>query len=454
MSLFQFFGILYARKAIIGAMLLSCLAAALATSQLLPNRYTAEARVLLDILKPDPVTGELISNSFVRAYTQTQIELIKDPRTAAQVVDQLRWAQDPAWVERYAEATGGEGTDIRQWLAGQIVDATDATLIQGSNILEISVTWNSGEGARQLSDLVRDAYLSESLRTRREAAGRTADWYREQTGKALRLLTAAEAARSRFAKENGIVLQADNSDLESSKLQALAAQAPTGAVAGAEVAELTGPSPASQQLLQIEQQIAQARSTMGANHPAMQALRQQRAALVTEASRAAAVPRRQAPPRGLTAAQIESMYQTQKSRVMAQRDKLDQLTQMQRDIELRREQYLKSAQRAAELRMQADVAEAGLTALGDPVPPQAPSFPNLPLIFAGAISLGLVLGVSVALLIELLWRRIRSGKDLEQASSAPLLAIVASSKTDTPWLSSLLATLSRRREPRLLVSKA
>ena len=115
MSLVQFFRILYARRLILIAAVGSALFAALVTIQLLPPRYTGVARVMLDVIKPDPVTGQVLGTQFLRAYTRTQIELIKDYQIAEQVVDQMGWAQNPEIIARLREKFPeiGEKPDAR-----------------------------------------------------------------------------------------------------------------------------------------------------------------------------------------------------------------------------------------------------------------------------------------------------------------------------------------------------
>lgn len=444
MSLIQFLRIIAARRAIVLTALLSCFLVAVVVSQLLPPRYQARSRIILDIVKPDPVTGQLMATQFIRAYTRTQIELIKDYRTAGPVVDQLGWTSEPTLVAQYAAATNGQGDDIRRWLAQRIITGTDANLIEGSNILEISYTGASPDAARRVAELLRSAFIDLSLQSRRESASRTADWYRDQTDKALRLLTTAEKTRSEYAKANGIVLQPGNIDLESAKLAALSQQS---AIPMASMAALAPPPAGSLQLDQINQQIAQAGATLGPNHPVFQALQRQRAIVEAEVSRqrASAQPGSLG---GVSSAQIESAYQMQKSRVVAQRDQIDKLNQIQRDIDLKREQYLKAAQRAAELRLEADVGETALTPLGAATVPESPSFPNIPLIIVGSIALGAGLGIAIAVLVEMLGRRVRSDDDLETAAKAPVFAIVGDRRNPDGWIRKIMRMIDRKAKTR------
>jgi polysaccharide biosynthesis transport protein len=116
MSLIQFLRILAARRGIILAALLSCFLVALIMSQILPKRYEATSRVMLDTVSPDPVTGISIGSNY-RAFVKTQTELIEDEQTAGRVVDRLGWANEPELIKAYARATDGKGTDIRRLLS-------------------------------------------------------------------------------------------------------------------------------------------------------------------------------------------------------------------------------------------------------------------------------------------------------------------------------------------------
>lgn len=443
MSLLQFLRILAARRAILLAILLSCFATAVVVSQLLPKRYEARSRIILDLVKPDPVTGQLISNQFLQAYVRTQIELIQDERTAGRVVDALGWASNPAIVAQFSEDMQSSD-DIRTVLAKRISDGTQAQLLDRSNILEIIFTWSDPEAARQIADVVRATYIDLSLQNRRDTASRTAEWYRDQADKAQRLLTAAQGERAGFAKANGIVLQSDNTDLESAKLAALSTQSAIPIVGAAAAAP---PSAANLQLDQINQQIAQAATTLGPNHPVFQALQRQRAVLEAEAARQRGATSSLGSP-GASMAQIEQAYQTQKTRVVAQRDKIDRLNQMQNDIELKRDQYVKASQRAADFRLEADVGDTGMTPLGTAAASSTPTYPNIPLIIMGSIGLGAMLGICIALLVEMLGRRVRSDDDLAIAAAAPVFAVVGDSRNPDGWIRRLIRFVGRKSRSR------
>lgn len=452
MSLVQFLRILVARRWIILVSLITCTVVAVVVASVLPPRYVASSRLMMDTLKPDPVTGQVMASGSARSYIQTQSQLIKDYRVAGQVVDELGWANNPQMLAEYYSKERGAGNDIRRWLAQQIIDGTDIKMIEGSNILDISYTANSPDNARVVADMIRKAYIDVSLATTRDSAGRSASWFDDQSNKALQQLRLAEAAKTSYEKENGIVMRGDNTDIESARLADLSGQSVTArssAAMAAGTAPMMATSGMSSELAQVEQQLAQASQTLGPNHPTYQALLRKRAALSQAASQAAASAGGMAGAARASIAELDRAYEAQKARVMSMRDKLDRLAQLQREVELRRDQYEKAAARAGDFRLQSDVVDTGLTILGSAVAPTKPDFPNVPLITFGAMAFGLALGTLLALLIEMLGRRVRSIDDLEDAIGAPVLAVIGEHKAEAKWVTTIKNIFRRKRDPEL-----
>lgn len=424
MSLIQFMRILWARRFVTLATTIFTLVGALIAVLVVPPRYEAVTRVMLNLLKPDPVTGEVISNSGARTYIATQTELIKDIGVAGMAVDQLNWTTSPDIITLY-QTSDNQGLDIRRWLAQRIIESTNVDNPNGSNILEISYRASTPYEAKAMADALRNAYIEATLETRRREAARTADWYAAQADKERALLNAADAAKTAYEKQYGIVMQADNIDVETARLRALATQAAAPAMV-APAAVMSSPSAA--QLTQLDATIAQASRNLGPNHPQMLQLRAQRASLAQvvaqEMSVARAAAGASASAASASASALQRQVDSQTSKVIEKRDKIERLTQLQGEVNMRREQYNKSMARVAELRQEAAVADTGISTMGEAVTPQKPKFPNKPLIFGGALVLGGGLGVLMSLLLELLGRRIRSVEDLRNALDVPVFAVI------------------------------
>ncbi|MGL4542774.1 MAG: hypothetical protein ACRCUI_09715, partial [Polymorphobacter sp.] len=402
----------------------------------LPRRYPASARVLLDMSRPDPVTGEMMAGGVMARYTRTQLELITDYRVVGEVVDKLGFTSNPAIIAQWQAETGGTG-DMRRWAADRIVAGTSAGMLGVSNILEIQYTSPNPTISKNVVAILREAYIDATLRFRTESAARAAEWFREQAEKERRALVASEERKAEFEKANNIVVALGGMDPENAKLQALQS-ALLGARNSAEQTQFSNqmavPSSGSVEsltssLAAIDEQISQAAQQYGTAHPNYKALVSRRGLIQKELGRATSKAQSMSGSVGsYTAqsyAQLQADYEAQKLRVIAMRTQLSKLAELQRDVAMNQARYDRAVARAADLRLEAGVSETGLVILGDVVGSNTPTFPNVPLIGALSVIFGLGLGIVLALLSELIARRVRGIEDLAFAGKVPVLAVIA-----------------------------
>jgi uncharacterized protein involved in exopolysaccharide biosynthesis len=406
MSLSQFWRILWARKFLILGTTLFCLAGGVIASLVVPPRWKAEAHVYLNLLKPDPVTGEILGPSS-RTYVATQIKLIDDYGVTGLAVDRLGWLSDPQLIQDYQRRSASDTRDFRHWLAQIISDRTKADVLDGSNILDITYTGSDPDSSKAVANAVMQAYLDTSVSFRRMEANRNADWYAQQANKVKTSLIAAQMAEANYERQNGVVMQDDKIDVDSARLAALASQG--------DVAAADSGSGIQAQLADLDSQIHEASQTLGPNHPQLLAMKAKRASLSAMLAQVGS---------SKPSAPGMSRVAAQKALVVNNRDKLARLKILQTEVDVLQDQYNKTVGRETEFRQQAGVVDAGLTPLGTASVPQSPSFPNRPLIIGGSLGLGLVFGLLLALLIELLDRRVRSPEDLSAALGLPVLAVL------------------------------
>lgn len=424
MSLVQVLRILWARRLIIIAATVSCVIGALLVTLILPPRWEAHSRLILNGLRPDPVTGEAFSGVAAAAYIGNQTELVTDYTVAGPTVDRLGWLSDPVMIARYNHRSKSDKRDFRRWLSQLIIDNTKARVLSGSNILEISYTGTSPEQAKLVADTLRKAYIDTTLNLKREDAAHSAEWFEGQAQKVKVDLDQAIVAKAAYERENGIIVPDDgrSGDLETQRLQALSAAAQNESASPAIVGAAPAVAPGSMEIAQLDARIAEASRTLGPNHPELQAMRAQRASLAALAAKSQAAMREAVTP-GTGA--LDKALQAQKAKVINMADKMGVLRQLQAQVELRREEYNRTLSKAADFRQVAASADAGITPLGAAVTPKDPSFPQPLLIFLGSPAMGLVVGLLAALLVELLGRRVRSAQDLETILQAPLLAVIS-----------------------------
>ena len=441
MSIFQFLTILWAYRWLTAATTVATLIGAFIALLIVPPSYEAKTRVMLNTLRPDPVTGEVIANANSRTYMATQMELIRDYDVAGQAVDTLGLASSPQYIQQYRAAKNND-VDIRRWVSQKVIDRTEVGAVSGTNILEISYRATTPGEAKAMADNLRNAYLDNALQSRRKEATKAADWYTQQATQEQASLNAADAAKTAYEKANGIVMQGDNSDVDTARLRALSGQ---GGIGGGMIA-VAPPSAASIELAALDSQISQASQSLGPNHPQMQAMRARRGVLSRIAAQdASAASRAASNAAGAGAGALDAAVRAQTSRVIAKREEIERLNQLQAEVNLRREAFNKSMTRIVELRKEAGIADTGISSLGDAVTPQQPKFPNKPLVYGGSLGLGVGLGLVLSVLIEMFGRRVRSAEDLRSTLDVPLLAIIATRSTRSAASNLPSLTWFRRR---------
>ena len=417
MHIIQFWRIFWAKRLLIAATTVFCLLGGLTVGKLLPPRYESHARVMLGLLKADPVTGLSLSGSSMGAYVNTQIALISDFTVAGKVADAVGWNSDPNLIQAYQNRSKKDERDFQHWLAQRVIDRTKARLLDESNILDISFSSNNARDAQAVTEVLERAYIDTSVALHREDASRQASWFDQQADTARTALVKAQTEKTDYERANGVMMQDDKQDLDSARLQMLTQQAAVPNAAAPPVQS----SQAAIELAQLDAVIAQQTKILGPNHPDLIAMKAKRSALAAVAAKDEAAQRAAY---GAGARAINSALEHQKSQVIAQADKLEHLKQLQSEINLRREQFDKATGQAATAREQAAVQDNGLSILGHATTPSAPSFPNMMLIVPGSAALGFVFGVLLALLTEFLARRVRGVEDLNGLDDAPVLAVI------------------------------
>jgi len=442
MGIGQFLVVFWARRMLIFWATVSCLIGALIVTALLPPRWASSARVMLDYVKPDPVTGQVIVGSATRAYVQTQIQLVTDYTVTGKVAEQVGWFSDPNLIAAYEKRSSSDQRDFRHWLADIVAQNSSAKLVENSNILEITYTSTTAKGAQAVAGALLKGYMDAALEARHEDAERNAVWYEEQTVKAKQALDAAVKTLADYERQSGVVMQDNKLDAENARLQALTMQGPP---ITPPYVPTTDNSPTATQLAQADGELAVALKTLGPNNPAILELKARRAALAEAVEKEKANLRQmQAHASASGVSALDKAVASQKQKVIAQSDKIGRLQQLQQDVELRSAWYQRTNAKAAEYREQSASSDIGMEPLGTATTPKQPIFPNYMLIVPGSIAAGLTVGVLVSLLMELLGRRVRVPEDLVMTGEPPLICVIPRADQPKPR-KSRSATPGQRR---------
>ncbi|MDB5424546.1 MAG: gumC [Phenylobacterium sp.] len=420
MNLVRIFRILWAWRLLVATATLCAALGAAYVVATFPPRYEATSKVELAIIKPDPVTGFHVGSRNVAAYLTSQMQVIRDYQVAVLAAGQLGWLDAPELQLAYAEGGSASGVDFDHWVAGRITGGLIVNAMADSNVLVIRFRAPSPETARAAADAVRNAYIDTTLATARASAAANAAAQARQAEVARVKLAELAVRRTAMERETGIVLQGATSDMDTARLDALASSLPSMkpvAVGGSS-------SATALKLSEADSALAVATKALGPNHPTLEALRQRRAAAAAELehersganSLVEAMSNQQRIDAGNVTRQVE--------KVIGQRKDLTRIRMLQDEIATWQARYDSFSLGEQQQMQLANLATTAPRPMGITEAPTKPIFPNIPLIMGGATSLGAVIGMLLAVLSELLGRRVRVARDLKPISTGPAFASI------------------------------
>lgn len=454
MSIYQVIAILYARIWVIILTFVATVSVTIAIVTILPERYTATSSVILDIAVPDAVSGRTMPSGLVRDHIRTQIQLIKSDRVALKVVDSLNLTQSPLYLNAFAKINSDD-INFKNWIALEILKKLEVGQVSRSKILAISFTSQNARYAAQLANAFTNAYIEVDLELRVDPAKRNAQWFSGQLNNLQQNLDDAQRRLTEYQQRTGIVSIVESMDSETSKLADLTRRV-TAAQANAsnarslvkqlstfQEAKNTGavlPEFLSNgniqrwrdELTKIDAQFAMISGSVGPNHPTYKAVQAQRVVIQTQLDAEIGKLREsifaQVDMAESKANSLNDELTEQKNKILRLRSERDTLESLLREVDIRILEYDDAFRRAGTLRLEGAVAQSGVVIMSEALIPQTYSYPKRSFSVMLAAAASFVLGIALAFLLEMIDRRIRSVKDLEQSSSVPVYASFGNSK--------------------------
>lgn len=437
----QFLGILHARRGLIFLVVLLSALTALAVSLVMPKTYTATTSLVVNYNGSDPVTGISYPSQLMPGFMSTQVDIIKNMSVALQVVDDLGIAEGPAARAKFEEATEGEG-NIREWYAAQLLKELDVSPSSESSLLQISFSAEDGRTAATVANAFSEAYQDVSVRLKVDPSKRAAVYFNDQI-KALRdKFEEAQNKVMAFQQESGIVSADFGTDVETARLNELSNQLSLAQAQTMEAASRRtqsggkgadgSPDVAANPLVQnLKIELAAAETTLAGlsrrlteNHPRYQEARAEvdklrqdlgravRSSSTSIANNASILERREA--------ELRAAVEAQKQRVMEANQKRAQLKVLSNEMETAQRSYETAAQRFMQANLEGQSNLADISVLTSALAPVNPTSPKIILNTVFATILGLMLGIGLAMLAEVLDRRVRSPRDLSDLIEGPV----------------------------------
>ncbi|MEN3276836.1 MAG: protein tyrosine kinase modulator [Massilia sp.] len=445
MNFHQFLMLLRARRRLILATLFATVLLALGWSLVQGKSYTATASVLLNYKGVDPLTGVTTPGQLLPGYMATQIDIISSKNVALRVVDRLRLASNAAVIEQFQEATDGKGT-VRDWLADLLLRKLDIKPARESSVVEISFEGADPAFAAAVANAFAEEYQNASVQLKTEPMKKAASYFNEQTRQLRDNVETAQARLSKYQQEKGIV-SLDNSrvDVELARLNDLSTQLVAAQAAALEAtsrermaggAAVLSPDVANNPLIQnlrvalaaAEAKLAESAARYGANHPQYQAARAEVDKMRADLNAALGTVSKSVGGNAQVLRQREEELRAalaaQKTRVLELNRARDELGVLLKDLDSAQRAFDAASGRFSQTRIEAQAEQSDIAVLNPAVAPSEPSGPRVLLNTLVAILLGTVLGLGLALLLELLRRPVRSSSDLQELLGIPVLGTV------------------------------
>ena len=446
MTLQQFLLILRARYLVALLTLLLTVAATAFVSMVIPKQYTASAAVVVDVKSPDPVSGMILAGLMAPGYMATQIDIINSDRVAQRVVKLLKMEESAAIRAQWQEETQGQG-QLVNWLAALLQKKLEVKPARESNVINIIYTGGDPDFAAAVANGFAQAYLDVNLDLKLAPARQYAAFFVEQTKQMRDKLEKAQLALSDYQQKNGITSVDERLDHETAKLNETSSQL-TGiqgqttdsqskrqsakADTVAEVMQSPLINSLKADIARLDAKLQESNVNLGKNHPQTQRaeieLATLKAQLETETRKITSSIDTTYQVSKQREQQLQGALSTQKARVLALNKQRDELNVLKRDIETAQRAFEVMSQRSSQTNVESQNSQSNIAVLNAASPPSEPSRPRILLNVLVSIFLGTLLGVGLALMLELANRRVRSADDLAEALDLPVLGSIASAR--------------------------
>ena len=445
MSIGQFLMILWRRGWITVLTFLTALAVAFGVLLVVPGRYEAVATATVDPAG-NPITGSGGDRTQIGLAQGNMLQVIQSQEVAVDVVKRLNLTANPAVQQSFRQSGSFGRESIDEWMASSIIRNVAPNFLFGSSILSIKYKSGDPNQAATIANAYLAATIDATIAMKVESAEKTAHWFDPQIDAARKEFQAARDAYEAFqAKANltgnvdttASALMAINNQLSGARAEVTALQSRlssenTNINADPGDPDLQTLNELKTRASALQTELDVGKTSYGANNPkivmgqaSLNGLRKQIADATEKMhqhllQRIAFVQTHIA---SLETAQAEA--QRGSIADQAQRDRLGEL---QHDAGFRLGQLNQQQSEAALSRLQSKLTFADIAVLDKAVPPTEPAFPKPAIVIPVAIGAGLTLGLILALIAEMLDRRIRFPADLEFATSRPMLGRVMATR--------------------------
>ena len=449
MKLNDFLAILRGRYRLIAGSVVVTVAAALLISLSMPKTYTASMSLVVDFRSGDPFSVSVLPAQLQMNYMITQVDILSSERVALSVVDRLGLADESVFRDKYMESAD-DTAYLRHWIAEQLLQNLTVEPLRDSRVVKVGFSSRDPVLATKVVEAFTQAYIQTNLELSIEPARMRKIWFDEQL-KTLRVgVENAQAELTAYQQQHRIVETDERIDTEIAKLTLLAdqlvnAQAETydaesrlrriqasyeaGSVDNLQ--EVLGNSfiqTLKADVLRQETALAELSRKFGENHPQYQSalteVQSSRAKLKQEVDALLAGFENNVQLALERQRTLEAALSEQKERVLNLRRQRDDIDVLVRETDSATRTYDAALERFSETSLESQFNQTNVAVLTMPVEPVEPSGPKTERNVFLSVFLGMLLGIGLALIVEVVDRRVRTENDLAEGLGVPVLGSI------------------------------
>jgi succinoglycan biosynthesis transport protein ExoP len=406
--------------------------------KLMPKTFTATSTLMVNPEGNDP----LGSNNQGMAtpmfnYMSTESQLMLSPEVLLPVIDKLNLTQD----KNYSAGYSGDGSTLRDWVRENLIKSLDIQLgAFGSQLIYINASAHSAQRAAQIANTLADVYLTQQRQRVSGPASERAKRYALELAELKDKVRVAQDQVTAFRQRTGVTdtteknnnvaqallgmlegkLQDAQNARRSAEVKAMSEQNANTAAGSTVVQNLKA-------LLNTQQtQLAQLRTTYGAQHPKVLELDNQIHATqrnleaelhsVSSGNSADLMGARE------LEAKMRAAVEEQRNKVLGVNKLQDEGTKYELELESAQSVYKRALDGYDQIMFASGGHIANISVVSAAVPPQKATKPNKPKLLVMGVFVGIFVGLLAPLIYELLInRRIRCRDDFERNLNLPVL---------------------------------
>jgi succinoglycan biosynthesis transport protein ExoP len=454
-SIMQFWRVLQKRRWLVLGSLAAVVVVVTAISLILPKRYDASARLLLDLDGNNGLGLEqaVVSiGSDLNTKLETQIRIVQSDAIATGVIEQLNLHQSRDFAGSLAasplQTFDSLPLKTRATLTQAFHKSLNVQLIPKTQIVEVHFRSRNAVLAAQIANAVAASYIEYNFQTKYRATLQTSDWLTKQLDDLKRHAADSQEKLTDYQKKTGILGTDETHNIILDKLEDLNKQLSTAEgdriikeakyrIGLTENPELIANIVPESILAALYTQRAEARASYaqltakyGPAYPRVVQLQSQIAeldeAIQGEVKKIGETIRADFEASRKSEEMLQASFDQQKGEAYKLNEDAIQYAILRRDVESSRDLYDGLLKKLKEAGIMAGLKSSSISIVDQASQPVEAVEPNIPLNIALGLMGGLLGGVSLAFVVENMDNSLRTPQDVETYCQLPSLGVIPS----------------------------